>query len=196
MRCASGLRRPREMPVGFRVLTGEFAHETNTFSVVPTMLDNFRRGHLLTANEIPAQRRGTRSSLGATFEAADKFGWTLIHPLLPPPLTRPALSRPLAHSDDKAKAGCGSDQVVGGQYAVASTGPGLGGPQSRATGGPATIPAYDVVLSFFVSLIPSDPIRTSWPALIAPFHNSVPLADTRLVAPIAFYISAASIDDQ
>jgi microcystin degradation protein MlrC len=45
------------------------------------MLDNFRRGHLLTANEIPAQRRGTRSSLGATFEAADKFGWTLIHPL-------------------------------------------------------------------------------------------------------------------
>ena len=84
--------------------------------------------------------------------------------------------------------------MVGGQYAVASTGPGLGGPQSRATGGPATIPAYDVVLSFFVSLIPSDPIRTSWPALIAPFHNSVPLADTRLVAPIAFYISAASID--
>jgi len=29
---------------------------------VPTMLDNFRRGHLLTANEISAQRRGTRSS--------------------------------------------------------------------------------------------------------------------------------------
>jgi hypothetical protein len=50
------------MPVGFRVPTGEFAHQTNTFSVVPTMLDNFRRGHLLTANEISAQRRGTRSS--------------------------------------------------------------------------------------------------------------------------------------
>jgi len=69
------------MPVGFRVLTGAFAHETNTFSVVLTTLDNFRRGHFLTANEIPAQRRGTRSSFGATFEAADKFGWRLIHPL-------------------------------------------------------------------------------------------------------------------
>src|SRR5437879_13080538 len=32
-------------------------------------------------NEIPAAFRGTRSALGATFEAADKFGWTLVHPV-------------------------------------------------------------------------------------------------------------------
>src|SRR6202035_2753329 len=32
-------------------------------------------------NEIPVAFRGTRSALGATFEAADKFGWTLIHPV-------------------------------------------------------------------------------------------------------------------
>ncbi len=67
--------------MGYRVLTGEIAHETNTFSIVPTTLENFRRRVFLTANEIPAQRRGTRSEFGATFEAADTFGWTLIHPL-------------------------------------------------------------------------------------------------------------------
>ncbi len=67
--------------MGFRVLTGEFAHETNTFSVVPTTMENFRRRTFLTANEIPAQRLGTRSEFGATFEAAQKFGWTLSHPV-------------------------------------------------------------------------------------------------------------------
>ena len=67
--------------MGYRVLTGGVSHETNTFSTVPTGLDNFRRGTLLTANEIPGARRGTHSALGATFEAADKFGWTLLHPV-------------------------------------------------------------------------------------------------------------------
>src|ERR1700745_1997836 len=32
-------------------------------------------------NEIPQAFRGTRSALGATFEAADKYGWTLVHPV-------------------------------------------------------------------------------------------------------------------
>src|SRR5205807_9548049 len=32
-------------------------------------------------NEIPAAFRGTRSALGATFEAADKYGWILVHPI-------------------------------------------------------------------------------------------------------------------
>jgi len=64
-----------------RVLTAEIAHETNTFSIVPTTLENFRRGRLIAANEIPGARRGTRSALGATFEAADKYGWTLSHPV-------------------------------------------------------------------------------------------------------------------
>ena len=65
-----------------RVLTGEVAHETNTFSKVPTDLAAFARGALLGANEIPAARRGTRTSMGATFKAADRFGWALIHPIL------------------------------------------------------------------------------------------------------------------
>src|SRR5271169_2481992 len=56
-------------------------HETNTFSRVPTDLAMFRRRDFHLENEIPVAFRGTRSAFGATFEAADKFGWTLIHPV-------------------------------------------------------------------------------------------------------------------
>ncbi|HWD56868.1 MAG TPA: M81 family metallopeptidase [Stellaceae bacterium] len=64
-----------------RVLTGRFMHETNTFSIVKTDLALWRRRDFHTGNEIPGVFRGTRSALGATFEAADKYGWTLIHPV-------------------------------------------------------------------------------------------------------------------
>jgi microcystin degradation protein MlrC len=64
-----------------RVLTARFMHETNTFSRIPTGIDAFRRGALHRENEIPKAFRGTRSALGASFEAADKFGWTLVHPV-------------------------------------------------------------------------------------------------------------------
>jgi microcystin degradation protein MlrC len=64
-----------------RVLTARFMHETNTFSRVPTDMAAFRRRDFHLENEIPVAFRGTRSAFGATFEAADKFGWTLIHPV-------------------------------------------------------------------------------------------------------------------
>jgi microcystin degradation protein MlrC len=64
-----------------RVLTGRFMHETNTFSIVKTDLALWRRRDFHTENEIPAVFRGTRSAPGATFEAADKYGWTLVHPV-------------------------------------------------------------------------------------------------------------------
>src|SRR5438128_12404091 len=56
-------------------------HETNTFSRVKTDMALIRRRDFHLENEIPAAFRGTRSALGATFEAADKYGWTLIHPV-------------------------------------------------------------------------------------------------------------------
>src|SRR2546430_5331843 len=56
-------------------------HETNTFSVQKTDMALWRRRDFHRDNEIPAAFRGTRSALGATFEAADKYGWTLIHPV-------------------------------------------------------------------------------------------------------------------
>lgn len=64
-----------------RILVAGIAHETNTFSIVKTDLDSFRRGHLWGANEIPGALRGTRTAMGAAFEAAEKFGWTLVHPV-------------------------------------------------------------------------------------------------------------------
>jgi microcystin degradation protein MlrC len=64
-----------------RVLTGRFMHETNTFSVQKTDMALWRRRDFHRDNEIPAAFQGTRSALGATFEAADKYGWTLIHPV-------------------------------------------------------------------------------------------------------------------
>jgi microcystin degradation protein MlrC len=64
-----------------RVLAARFMHETNTFSVVKTDLAAFRRRDFHRDNEIPTAYRGTRSAFGATFEAADTYGWQLVHPI-------------------------------------------------------------------------------------------------------------------
>src|SRR5260370_5506275 len=56
-------------------------HETNTFSRVPTDMAMIRRRDYHLENEIPEAFRGTRSAFGATFEAADRFGWSLVHPV-------------------------------------------------------------------------------------------------------------------
>ena len=64
-----------------RVLTARFMHETNTFSRIPTDMAMFRRRDFHLENEIPVAFRGTRSAFGATFEAADNFGWTVVHPV-------------------------------------------------------------------------------------------------------------------
>jgi len=64
-----------------RVLAGRILHETNTFSRQLTDMAAFRRRDFHLENEIPGAYRGTRSALGATFEAADEYGWTLIHPI-------------------------------------------------------------------------------------------------------------------
>src|SRR6201987_4823142 len=64
-----------------RVLTARFMHETNAFSRVPTDMAMIRRRDYHLENEIPEAFRGTRSAFGATFEAADKFGWSLVHPV-------------------------------------------------------------------------------------------------------------------
>ncbi len=65
-----------------RVLVAEFMHETNTFSVQATDEAAFRRCAFQLGNEIPAAYRGTRTAVGAAFEAADAFGWALIHPVV------------------------------------------------------------------------------------------------------------------
>ena len=64
-----------------RDLIAGFMHETNTFSRVKTDMALIRRRDFHLENEIPQAFRGTRSALGATFEAADKYGWSLVHPV-------------------------------------------------------------------------------------------------------------------
>src|ERR671932_2931597 len=77
----AGTEHGEKTMTGRRVLAARIMHETNTFSRVKTDIPAFRRRDFHLANEIPAAYRGTRSAMGGTFEAADKYGWTLIHPV-------------------------------------------------------------------------------------------------------------------
>lgn len=68
--------------MGRRVLIAEFMHETNTFSVQLTDEQAFRNCSFYLGNEVPEAFRGTRTSMGAAFEASDRFGWSAAHPLV------------------------------------------------------------------------------------------------------------------
>jgi microcystin degradation protein MlrC len=68
--------------MGRRVLIAEFMHETNTFSVQLTGQDAFEAHGVYLGNAIPQAFRGTRTAMGAAFEAAENFGWNLVHPLV------------------------------------------------------------------------------------------------------------------
>ena len=67
---------------GKRVLFAEFMHETNTFSIQPTDEDAFRRGTLVEGDAIGPAYRGTRTAMGAAFEAADSFEWVASCPVV------------------------------------------------------------------------------------------------------------------
>ena len=64
----------------FRVLTGQFVHETNTFAKVPTDIAAFER---LTCcrgeEEILAHLAGTNTEAAGYIDAAQEHGWELIH---------------------------------------------------------------------------------------------------------------------
>src|SRR5258708_5993005 len=70
-----------EAMADYRVLAACIMHETNTFSRQRTDLPAFRRRDFHIGEEIPAVYRGTRSAMGATFEAAERFGWIVAHPV-------------------------------------------------------------------------------------------------------------------
>jgi len=66
----------------FKVLSSEFSHETNTFSIVPTNIDNFRKQCLLTSCEdVKKARYGTKTACGGSYEIAEKYGWDLHLPV-------------------------------------------------------------------------------------------------------------------
>ena len=68
--------------MGGRILVAEFMHETNTFSVQLTDEAAFRNAGCYENGEVAAAFRGTRTAMGAAFEAAEKFGWDMVHPLV------------------------------------------------------------------------------------------------------------------
>jgi microcystin degradation protein MlrC len=61
-----------------RILIAQFAHETNTFSRLPTTLDDYRRRWLLEGDEIAPRFRGTRTEIGGLLDYAEKAGWQLV----------------------------------------------------------------------------------------------------------------------
>ena len=66
----------------FRVLSAEFAHETNTFSTIPTDFDRFEaQDCFLDAPSAIAARGSSNTELAGFLEVARAHGWELLHVL-------------------------------------------------------------------------------------------------------------------
>lgn len=64
------------------VLSCDLSHETNTFSALPTSWKNFQEQQfLLDEVSIAKHHRGTKSTLGASYEKADEYNWDLVVPV-------------------------------------------------------------------------------------------------------------------
>lgn len=64
-----------------KVFIASFMHETHSFSPVQADLESFRQTGYYIGEEVPARFRGTRHELGGVFDCADRFGWSLDHPI-------------------------------------------------------------------------------------------------------------------
>jgi len=64
--------------VARKVLIAQFMHETNTFSKLPTTLDDYRKRFLVEGDAIVPRFRGTRNELGGYIDAAEKYGWAAV----------------------------------------------------------------------------------------------------------------------
>ena len=67
--------------MSYRVLSGQIKHETNTFSRLPTTLDSYRERYLCLGSDVAKAMRSTLTEMGAFLDAADRFGWSLVHPI-------------------------------------------------------------------------------------------------------------------
>lgn len=83
----------------FRVLSAEFAHETNTFSRIPTAYENFQAQDFFPDGALAIAGRGdSNTELAGFCDAARKHGWELVHVLSAiaqpaGPVTRDAFDR-------------------------------------------------------------------------------------------------------
>jgi len=65
--------------MAFNVLSAEFLHESNTFSVRKTGLSAFEAHTFLTGNDRLTSFEGTNTGVAGCLECARKFGWQLKH---------------------------------------------------------------------------------------------------------------------
>lgn len=63
------------------VLSAQIAHETNTFSVVATTLDDYRARQLYQGVDIADAMAGTHTEMAAHLQAAQRHGWHLVQPV-------------------------------------------------------------------------------------------------------------------
>jgi microcystin degradation protein MlrC len=65
--------------MAYRVLLAQFMHETNTFSKLPTTLDDYRRRFLVQGEAIVPKFKGTRNEMGGYIDSAVKYGWEPVY---------------------------------------------------------------------------------------------------------------------
>ena len=61
--------------MAYRVLIAQFMHETNTFSKLPTALEDYRKRWLIEGEAMVARFKGTKNEVGGYIDSIDKYGW-------------------------------------------------------------------------------------------------------------------------
>jgi microcystin degradation protein MlrC len=61
--------------MAYRVLIAQFMHETNTFSKLPTTLDDYRKRWLIEGEAMVPRFTDTRNEIGGYIDAVKKYGW-------------------------------------------------------------------------------------------------------------------------
>lgn len=62
-----------------RIFVSQFAHETNTFSKLPTEIADYEKIWLLGGNAIDPRFRNTKTEIGGYIAAAEARGWEIVH---------------------------------------------------------------------------------------------------------------------
>lgn len=65
----------------FQVLSAQIAHETNTFSLKRTRLEDYQSRALYFGDTIRSAFENTNTEIGAHLAAADLFGWEMVQPI-------------------------------------------------------------------------------------------------------------------
>ncbi|HEV7545095.1 MAG TPA: M81 family metallopeptidase, partial [Reyranella sp.] len=61
--------------MAYRVLIAQFMHETNTFSKLPTTLEDYRKRWLIEGEAMVPRFTGTKNEIGGYIDAVKKYSW-------------------------------------------------------------------------------------------------------------------------